>query len=98
MNLDLFDSAPVQPLARRRDPVTSKKAAERAQSFKASHEAAIFGAIHEAGKHGATYTEIAARTRMEPVAVARRLSDMGRRGLIYRNGEKRGGRMVWCKA
>lgn len=98
MTLDLFDSAASQGLARRKDPITSHKAAERAKSFKASHEANIFAVIADAGSSGATYLEIAARTRMEPVAVGRRLADMGKRGVIYRNGDKRDGCMVWVKA
>lgn len=93
------------PLARTRDPVTSHKAAERAQGFKAKHEATIFGAICEAGDKGLTYKEIAAATGMEPVAVARRLSGMESRRLITRHcnefkepAEVRGGCAVWWKA
>lgn len=92
------------PLARACDPVTSHKAAERAQGFKAKHEATIFGAICEAGDNGATYKEIAKMTGMEPVAVARRLKGMERRGLIERcplmdcsGFESRNGMALWWK-
>ena len=80
MSIDFF-----APLARRTDPVTSVKAAERTSQFKAKHEATIYAAICEAGPEGATYREIAQMTGMEPVAVARRLSAMEGRMLITRN-------------
>src|SRR5262245_12779592 len=100
--LSLF-AAPVAR-ARKRDPETSKAAARKADGFVASHEGKIFGAIHDAGARGATYKEIAAATRLEPVAVARRLGEMGERGLIERREvaprkyESRGGCAVWWKA
>ena len=72
------------PLSRRSDPETSRAAAEKSADFRAKHEARIFGAIFDAGEKGATYKEIAAATGMEPVAVARRLKGMERRGLITR--------------
>lgn len=90
--------------ARRTDPMSSHRAAERAVSFKAKHEATIFAAISDAGERGATYKEIAHITKMEPVAVARRLSAMGERKLIERrsNGRPddyvaRGGCAVWWR-
>lgn len=101
--LALFTEPP--RLARRHDPQTSHKAAEKAEAFRAKHEATIYAAICDAGSHGATYREIAAATGMEPVAVGRRLSAMGKRGLIYRNPntdasgmEARDGCAVWRKA
>lgn len=76
--------ARAQTRARRAGPETSKRAAEKATVFVASHEAKLFGAICDAGARGATYREIAASTGLEPVAVARRLGNMGERKLITR--------------
>jgi hypothetical protein len=87
-----------QPRARRLDPETSHEAAEKAAGFAARHEAAIFGAIHDSGPRGATAKEIARSTRLTDVQVNRRLGNMGERGLIRRNGEKRDGCMVWVRA
>ena len=97
MQLDL-------PLARNSDPVSSHDAARGTISFRARHEATIFCAIEDAGSQGATYREIADMTSMEPVAVARRLAGMERRGLIKRwanaigGYEQRDGMCVWRKA
>ena len=81
MQLGLFAA----PLSRRSAPETSHVAAEKSASFRAKHEARIFGAIFDAGERGANYREIAAATGLEPVAVARRLKGMERRGLITRS-------------
>lgn len=78
----LFDQPP--RLHRKRDPQTSVKAAQRVEEFRKRHEAEIYAAICDAGSRGATYREIAAVTGMEPVAVGRRLSAMGKRHLIER--------------
>ena len=92
------------PLARRSDPVTSHDAARGTISFKARHEARIYSAIYHAGEYGATYRQVADATGMEPVAVARRLAGMERRGLIKRSAnsiggyEQRGGMAIWRKA
>lgn len=93
-------------LARRTDPATSHRAAERTTKFRAKHEAAIFAAIADAGSHGATMHEIAEATGLEPVQVGRRLCAMGRRGVIERrivpafdaeigDYEQRGGCAIW---
>lgn len=71
-------------LYRRDDPVTSRDAAIRADSFRASHEIAILSAIIEAGPDALNYREIARMADMDPVAVARRLSSMEARGAIER--------------
>ncbi len=84
-----------QRLARRRDPVTSHKAAENTPAFRAKHEATIYAAL-SCGR-GLTYREIAAATGMEPVAVGRRLKGMESRGLIRRDGEREG-MTVWWRA
>lgn len=96
---------PFPALARRTDPATSHCAAHNAQAFKAKHEARIFGALHDAAPGGLTYREIAQLTGMEPVAVARRLKSMERRGLITRSAladcsgfESRDGMAVWWKS
>lgn len=93
------------PLSRRSDPETSHVAAEKSADFRAKHESRIFGAIFEAGDRGLNYREIAAATGMEPVAVARRLKGMERRGLITRAAltdcsgfESRNGMCIWHKA
>ena len=98
MQLGLFAT----PLSRRSDPETSHAAAEKSADFRAKHEARIFGAIFEAGDRGLNYREIAAATGLEPVAVARRLKGMERRGLIARSAltdcsgfESRNGCSVW---
>lgn len=85
-------------LARSTDPETSHEAAEKAASFAGKHEAACFGAIHDAGAFGATAKEIARATGLTDVQVNRRLGNMGERGLIRRNGDKREGCAVWLKA
>ena len=70
-------------LARRGDPHTSHEAAAKVDTFKAGHEALIVSAWNgHCG--GLTYREIASVTRLEPVAVARRLVSMERRKVIYR--------------
>ena len=74
-------------LYRRDDPVTSKRAAEKAKLFKCSHEAAILTALHCRPVIGATYKEIADVLSMEPVAVARRLKGMERKGLVKRKSD-----------
>lgn len=94
-------------LVRNTDPMTSVRAASRAGEFKASHEARILSAIADVAERGATFKEIAAATGMDQVAVARRLSKLGERGLIYRKAlpdgedlgdyEQRGGCAVWFK-
>lgn len=100
--LALFDDP---PRARRHDPATSKKAAQKAMSFKAHHEGAIYAAICEA-ENGRTAKEIAIVTGLTDVQVNRRLSNMGERGLIERRAvpggkpgewQERGRCAVWWK-
>lgn len=82
-----------RPLARKRDPETSKRAGERAQSFKASHEAQIFAYLRE-HPEGSTYRQVAAGTRLEPVAVGRRLKGLRETAGVYADGE-RDGMQLW---
>ena len=72
-----------QQLARRHDPQTSKAAAVRSGEFRDGHENNILRALG-CVTNGATYREIAAMCNMEPVAVARRLKGMERKGLVRR--------------
>lgn len=86
------------PLARRDDPQTSHDAAARVPEFRSSHEAKIIAALR--GFDGLTYREIADLSGLEPVAVARRLLAMSRRGLIERRGidpdfESEDGMVLW---
>ena len=77
--------------ARRTDPATSHAAAKHAATGKAALERLdivaalrIFGPMH--------YRQIAERVFMEPVAVARRISECAG---IERTGEVRDGCCVW---
>ena len=74
-------------LYRRDDPVTSKRAARKVTMFMESHEGRILGALNWAGPQGATYREIAHALGIEPVAVARRLKGMERKGLVKRKSD-----------
>lgn len=74
-------------LARKRDPETSKRAAERVGQFKAKHESAIFGYLRD-HPEGATYREIAAGVNLEPVAVGRRMKGLQERAGVYADGER----------
>ena len=60
--------------ARRRDPDTSKLAAARLGEFAHDHHAKILGSLVTQGK--GTIYEIAARTGLDHVAVARRLPEL----------------------
>jgi len=94
----LLSEVPYQPRSRATDVATSHDAAERAKTFVAAHEAKIFEAIYQAGERGATAKEIAAITGLSDVQVNRRLGNMGERGLIVRNGQRRDGCFAWRTA
>ena len=72
------------PRARRRDPATSRDAAQAARRAAASHRARILAALEAAGSLGATYVELAGATGLEPVAVNRRLCELRRMGVAMR--------------
>lgn len=74
--------------ARRRDPATSQEAASRVSNFAAGHYAGIRCALVIGP---ATIYEIAARTGLDHVAVARRLSEMERAGIAEPTTETRPG-------
>jgi hypothetical protein len=75
-----FDDA---PLARRSDPVTSHLAAAQAGELQAAHQREILAALKlgPAGK-----SEIAARSKLDGHAVARRLPELQRKGLASPTG------------
>ena len=81
------------PLFRTTDPSTSRDAAARVPQFQASHEAKIYDALCHA-LDGRTYREIAALTKLEPVAVGRRLVTMARRKLITRRRDETTGKYL----
>lgn len=70
---DLF-GAYLPPRARRKDPETSHAAAAQAQQFAGGHAALILLALKSYGPM--TISEIAGRTGIDHVAVARRCSEL----------------------
>ena len=72
------------PRARRRDPATSRDAAQAVRQAAASHRARILAALEAAGTLGATYVELAGATGLPPVAVGRRLHELRRMGAAVR--------------
>lgn len=81
------------PRARRHDPATSQRAASKVERFASGHFAKIIDALRVPG----SYREIAARAGLEPVAVARRMGELERAGLVRRAGEF-GGFTTWERA
>lgn len=73
--------------ARRSDPGTSHESAARLKEFANGHCATILSALRE---HGAqTIDEIAKRTNLTSVQVARRLPDLGKAGYAAPTGDTR---------
>ena len=87
---DLFDP---RYLARRTDPETSVRAAERSVHFRGKHAAIIFNYLVD-HPQGLTYRAIAAGTQLEPVAVGRRLKELRETAGVYSDGV-RDGMQVW---
>lgn len=84
MNDDLhWDLFAPQRLARRDDPQTSHRAAAAVEDFGAGHDAKILAALRTA-PHGLIKDEISARTGLSDIQVARRLSSMEERRLVFR--------------
>ena len=89
--------------ARRTDPGTSHEAAALVKEFASGHCAVILGALRSYGH--STIDEIAKRTELTAVQVARRLPDLQKAGKAEPTGEERlsaSGRservwMVCCK-
>lgn len=72
------------PRARRSDPVTSHLAAQSAVELQKAHFEIILTCLKN---HGALGKDgIAARTRLDGVAVARRLPELERKGLVVPTG------------
>lgn len=83
------------PAARRTDPATSKRAAVQAGTFAESHRGRILAALERPG----TIKELAARTGIDHVAVARRMGELQRAEppLAQPTGEVREGCRVWMR-
>ena len=74
-----------QPRSRRTDPATSHAAAESAKDMAQRHHQIILTCLRE---HGALGKDgIAARTRLDGIAVARRMSELQRLGLAKPTGK-----------
>ena len=70
------------PRARRRDPATSHKAAERAKAFAPSHAKQICAALSLGPDEGMTAEEISESIGLTVVQIDRRVKQMQRDGLI----------------
>jgi len=96
MQLPLFGGAPVpvwssgheppQPRARRKDPVTSKDAAIKAEALADKHRLMIVECLKVNGK--ASKDAIAARTKLTGVQVGRRLKELQASGSIRLTGSQ----------
>ena len=73
------------PRARQTDPSTSHKAGRRASGFAAPHRALILASLMYHGE--ADIYEIAFRTGLDHVAVARRMPELRRIGLAEPTGK-----------
>lgn len=78
-----FDLQP--PVARNFDPATSHLAAESARDLQAAHASAIVSALRAHGPMGKS--AIAAAARIEPVAVARRMSELAKAQAVKPTGK-----------
>jgi hypothetical protein len=74
------------PMARSSDPSTSHAAADAAKELQAKHHRIIVACLREHGPLGKD--GIAARSRLDGVAVARRTTELHRAGLIRETGKK----------
>lgn len=83
LQLDLIHSEPM-PAARRSDPATSHAAALEAVELSRRHRSIIVECLKRYGALGKD--GIAARTRIDGVAVCRRLCELQREGLIRPTG------------
>jgi len=84
--------------ARRTDPETSHEAAKRAKEFAGEHHRKILNFL-ALDRQGSTIYGIADYTKIDHVAIARRMGELERAGKVYTKGERPGptGRMcrVW---
>lgn len=74
-------------LARRADPATSHQAAARVREFASGHIGIVLACLKAHGPQ--TIDEIAKRTQLTSVQVARRTSDMHKRGMAEPTGSTR---------
>lgn len=85
---ELFSIPPeVEPRARSTDPATSHAAAAKAKRFAIDHRAAIVGALFLPG----TCYDIARRTGLDHVAVARRMRELIEAGQVRDTGKTAAG-------
>lgn len=93
----IFDGSRARPVdpprARRDDPHTSQLAAAKASSFAASHRARILEALERPG----TIKDLAARTGLDHVAIARRMGELERSRKAAPTTEVRDGCRVWAR-
>lgn len=83
------------PQARNSDPATSKDAARKAASFANNHRDRIHAALATPG----TIKDLAERTGLDHVAVARRMKELQAMGLATpTDDERRDGCRVWRRA
>lgn len=81
------------PLARASDPATSHEAADRAKRFQCRHVALIYCALQD---HGPMNKDaISVKTKLDPVAVARRGKEMERAGLVIIGPDTLNGSRIW---
>lgn len=83
-----------RPRARRRDPITSHQAAEKAAKFANGHRERILEVMDFSGQ-SMTAEEIAYRTSLTVVQIDRRLPEMERAGLIEQTGQIVNGFRCW---
>jgi hypothetical protein len=85
--------APVEPVTRARatDPSTSHEAAAKVDRFASGHYAQILEALATPG----TIHELAARTKLNEVQIARRLPELHGAKKAKPTEEKRNGARVW---
>jgi hypothetical protein len=85
-----FDFTPSpRKLARKTDPGTSHRSAERVSEFSGEHHRKIYEALSRL-KDGISY-EIAKEAGMEPAAVFRRLNELEKGKRIFLTGKERPG-------
>lgn len=85
----VFLDEAVTPIARRTDPETSRIAAATMREGASHQRAQVLDALERRGYAGGNYTELAADTGLEPVAVDRRLPELRRLGDAARLRESR---------
>ena len=81
--MDLFDA---QIAAKSVDPITSHRAAEQAEGLAARHHKLILRYLDGVFPMAAHYKQIAEGTGLDPVAVARRMTELERGGYVERFG------------